>query len=331
MNVSILLPAWNAEATLPACLASIVRQTERRWECVIVDDGSTDGTGGVARAFASRDARFRLVTTPHRGLVAALETGLGHCEAPLVARMDADDVMHRERLARQVAALADDRLAAVGAHVRFFPRRGLTDGGRGYEEWLNAIDSPERVRAEAFVECPVVHPTLMIRREVLAAFGYRDTDWPEDYDLVLRLLATGQNVSVVPRRLLGWRDGPARLTRTAPRYALERIAACKAAFLASGFLAGVEEYVLWGYGSTGRAIRRALLVHGKRPSHIVEVDPRRLGQKIDGAPVVPYEALASLGRRSIVASVAGGRARGAIRAALLEMGFSETRDFVCAA
>jgi len=330
--VSILLPAFDAEATLAACLRSVLRQREARFECVIVDDGSRDGTRECALRFAASDPRIRVVTTAHRGLVAALDTGLGHCRAPLVARMDADDLMHRDRLALQAAALAaDPRLAAVGCHVRFFPRAGLTDGLRAYERWLNAIDSADRVRTEAFVECPVAHPGLMVHAEILRALGYRDAGWPEDYDLVLRLLAGGHAIGVVPRRLVAWRDGPGRLWRTDPRYCVERFTACKAEFLAGGLLAGTSTYVLWGYGATARALRRALLRHDKRPSHVVEVHPGRIGNTIHGAPVISIAELQAEPRRPVVASVAGAEARREIRDALDAIGFRETRDYVCAA
>src|SRR5262249_35640189 len=173
-SVSVLLPAFNAAATLAACLRSVVRQTERDWECVLIDDGSTDDTLALAQVFAARDPRFVVVAAPHRGLVAALTTGLAHCRAPVVARMDADDLMHRERLRAQLRALdATPELAGVGCHVRIVPRAALRDGLRAYERWLNTIDSPERVRAEAFVECPVAHPTLALRPDVLRSLGYR--------------------------------------------------------------------------------------------------------------------------------------------------------------
>ena len=331
--VSVLLPAFDAGATLPAALGSVVRQTEARWECIVVDDGSEDGTLAIARGLAAADERFRVVATPHRGLMAALGAGLEACRGRFVARMDADDVMRRDRLGAQVAALEGaPALAAVGAHVRVFPRAGLSEGLRAYEAWLDGIDSPARVRAEAFVECPVAHPTLVVRAEVLGAVGgYRAVEWPEDYDLVLRLLAAGHEVGVVPRRLLAWRDHAGRLSRTSARYALERFTACKAAFLATGFLAGRDDYVLWGYGDTGRSLRRALMAHGKRPSHVVEVHPGRLGQTIHGAPVVAVEALPGLAGRPVVASVAGAEARRRIRDAMAAMGFRETCDFVCAA
>jgi len=145
--VSVLLPAFDAEPTLVPALQSVRRQTEARWECVVVDDGSEDGTPRTAEAAAATDDRFLIVRTPHRGLAAALATGLARCRGRFIARMDADDLMHRERLARQVGALeADASLAAVGCHVRLFPRAQLGRGWRSYERWLNAIDSVERVR-----------------------------------------------------------------------------------------------------------------------------------------------------------------------------------------
>ena len=73
-RVSILLPAHCAEATLATALRSIERQTETRWECVVVDDGSSDDTGAVARGFAARDSRFRVLSLPRCGLVRALNS-----------------------------------------------------------------------------------------------------------------------------------------------------------------------------------------------------------------------------------------------------------------
>jgi glycosyltransferase involved in cell wall biosynthesis len=331
-RVSILLPAYDAAPTLPTCLRSIERQSETRFECVVVDDGSRDGTAEVVRTVARRDPRFELVSAPHRGLVEALKLGLAHCRAPVVARMDADDWMHRDRLAAQLAALAaQPELAAVGCHVRIFPRTREAGGRRAYEAWLAELTTARDVRRDAFVECGVAHPTWMIRREVLTRFGYRDLGWPEDYDLLLRLLASGHEVGVVPRRLLGWRDHPGRLSRVHPAYELERFTACKAAHLADGLLAGGPEYILWGYGDTGRLLSRALRAHGKQPVRIVELHPGRIGQRIHGAAVIAPEALAEAPRRPIVASVSGPEARRKIRAFLRSIGRRDGIDFVCAA
>jgi glycosyltransferase involved in cell wall biosynthesis len=330
-RVSVLLPVRDAAPTLDACLRSIQRQDEPAWECVIVDDGSTDASPEILRGFSARDPRFRVLRSTPRGLVAALSTGLDECRAPLVARMDADDLMHRERLSRQAAALdIDPRMDAVGCHVRLFPKRALGDGMRAYQSWLDGIDSPERIVAEAFVECPIPHPSLMIRREILRSHGYRDAGWPEDYDLVLRLLGSGHRLGMVNERLLSWRHTPGRLSQRSPIYAVDRFSECKAAFLADSFLKEHDEYVLWGFGGTGRMLHRFLGALGKRPSAIVELHPGRIGNAIHGAPVIhPGDLGPPRGR--LVASVAGAEARSLIRAELERRGWRETHDFVCAA
>ncbi len=330
--LSVLLPVRDAAATLGAALRSVARQRDADLECVVVDDGSQDASPEVAEQMRRRDPRFHLLRRPRQGLVPALVAGLARCRGRFVARMDADDLMHRERLARQRAALeAHPEWVAVGCHVRLFPRRTLAPGMRAYERWLNHIDGPQRLAREAFVECPVAHPTLLARSEALRAMGYRDAGWPEDYDLVLRWLAAGRRIGMVPRRLLAWRDHPQRLSRRHPRYALDRFTACKAAFLARGFLAGRDHYQLWGYGGTGRALRRALAEHGKRPSRIVEVHPGRLGQRIHGAPVVSPDQLGHAPDEPLVVSVAGTGPRGEVRRKLASLRFEEGRHFVCAA
>jgi glycosyltransferase involved in cell wall biosynthesis len=330
-RVSILLPARNADATLAACLASIRRQTETSWECIVVDDGSTDRTREIASSAARRDARIRVLSGPHTGLVAALNEGLRHCRAEFVARMDADDLMHRERLAAQAGYLdRDPSLAGVGCHVRLFPRRTLSPRGREYEQWLNSLGSPDEVARDAFVECPLAHPSLMMRRS-MAALGYIERGWPEDYDLVLRALAAGLRLGVVPKRLLSWRRRPGSLSRSDPRYARAQFTRCKAHFLAHGFLAAGAAYVLWGFGGTGKDLRRALASLGKRPSHIIEVHPRRLGRRIHGAPVLPADAMGELRGQPLIVSVAREGPRSEVRGILEGMGFVEGRDYVCAA
>lgn len=331
-RVTVLMPVWNARATLETALRSVARQTEGDLECLVVDDGSTDDSLPLAEDFARRDARFRVLRRPHAGIVASLEAGLDQARSPLVARLDADDWMRRDRIEKQAAVLDARRaLQAVGSGVRLFPRAGLRDGRREYERWLNGLDTPARIWRERFIECPVAHPTLMIRRERLATLRYRDRGWPEDYDLVLRLLREGPVVGTVPERLLGWRDLPTRVSRTDPRCALDRLTACRAWHLSRDFLDGSPSYLLWGHGSTGKALRHALLSLGHRAAAIVEVHPGRLGNEIEGAPVVPVDALEERPPYPLVVSVAGSNPRGEIRARLGEYGYREGFDYVCAA
>jgi len=331
-EISILLPVFDAARTLPACLASIARQTLPNWECVLVDDGSNDASRAIAHRAARDDERIRVIETPHRGLVAALNSGIDDCRGALVARMDADDLMHRERLERQAKMLADEpTLAGVGSRVRLFPRKPLTAGMRSYERWINAMDDRARIVADRFVECPVLHPTWMLRRDVLRAHRYRDRGWPEDYDLLLRLQQAGLELAVVPRRLLAKRCDPERLSQVDAAYSIDRFTACKAEFIAASLLEHANDYVLWGYGGTGRALRRALLQHGKQPAAIVELHPGRIGNRIHGSLVIEPAALDGWRHLPLVVSVAGEAPRALIRKDLAARGWRELVDYVCAA
>lgn len=270
------------------------------------------------------------------GLVASLNFGAARCRAPLIARMDADDWMHRDRLLRQCRALDEmPGIDAVGSFVRLFPRReieaGRRTGRRTYESWLNRQDGPLRIWQERFIECPIAHPTLAIRRQTLLDLGYRDRGWPEDWDLLLRLLRRGPRVGIVPHRLLGWREHPDRLSRVDPRYATDRFTACRAWHLHRDFLKDRRTYDLWGHGRTGRALRHALAELGHRPARIIDVHPRRIGNTIAGAPVVPPSALTSWTSDRLVVSVAGLGPRSEIRTTLTGLGFREGIHFVCAA
>jgi glycosyltransferase involved in cell wall biosynthesis len=338
------MPVRNARASLASCLESIRRQRGPSWECVAVDDGSDDGSAECLGRVATADARFRVLSQPPEGIVPALMRGLGACRGRYVARMDADDLMLARRLERQARALdSEPSLAGVGCHVRIFPRlnpqrpgRDVRHAGRReYEAWLNSMRSAADVTRDAFIECPLAHPSWMLKRSVFERYGYRDAGWPEDYDLLLRLIGDGHRLGVVPERLLCWRDGESRLSRTSGTYSIERFTACKAHFLAHGFLRATgDHYLLWGYGNTGRSLAKALLEYGKRPAGIVEVHPGRLGQRIQGARVLgPPELPAFMRARRlpIIASVARRGPRREVRAALASLGYVELEDYVCAA
>lgn len=182
--VSVLLCVRDGAAHLPAALASLLSQTLPDFELVAVDDGSTDATPAILAAHAARDGRIRVLTGPPRGLVAALNLGLSEARAPLVARMDADDLSHPERLARQFARMErDPQLALLGCAWRRF-----RDDGRTVKV-VRPPCTPDALRAALAGGNCLAHASVMVRRSaVLACGGYREAfRLAEDYDLWLRL------------------------------------------------------------------------------------------------------------------------------------------------
>jgi glycosyltransferase involved in cell wall biosynthesis len=324
--ISVLLPCRDAEATVTDALASLAAQTFGDFEIIAVDDGSIDRTRALLHKWVRRDNRIRIIATEPQGIVNALNTAVADARGVLLARMDADDVAHRTRLARQVHWLdSHPELAACGTQIRYFPRRLVRAGARRYEQWINGIVSPKEVERDLFVECPIPHPTLVIRREALDAAGaYRDQGWPEDYDLMLRLWRAGYQLGKVPEVLLSWRESQDRLSRTDSRYSEDAFRRCKVHYLSTRI--AERPVLVCGAGPVGKAFALALKEKGHRIAALVDLDPRRIGQMIHGAEVIPPKDIKKHRETYALAAVASENARFEIRAYLRAAGFREPED-----
>lgn len=296
--------------------------------CVVaIDDGSTDGSAETLSDLAG--PRLRIVASLARGLVAALRTGLDATDAPLVARMDADDENLDGRIEACARALErDESLAAVASQV---DAPGAAEGMLRYVAWQNAIVDPRAHRIARFIESPLCHPATVLRRSALDEVGgYRDSEWPEDYDLWMRLSAAGWDLAKVPRVLFRWHHHEDRLTFTDARYSPDAHLAARAFYLAEHLRSIDRELAIWGAGPTGRKLARALELHGVRAARFVDIDPRKIGRTRRGAPVVDRSAL-DRSRDFVVTAVGALGARDLIRNALAASGFVEGEDYLCAA
>jgi len=333
-EVTVLMPVRNAAAWLSRALRSLRRQTLGAFELVAVDDASTDESPAILRRFQARDPRLRVVTLPRRmGLVAALNAGLSEARGRLLARCDADDLCHDERLRRQAAFLSTHReVTVVGCRVASFPRRTLGEGYRRYEDWVNGIVTPDDHRRERFVESTLPHPTAMMRtRDLRALGGYRDKGWPEDLDLWLRVHAAGGRLQTIPEVLYFWRDHAGRASRRDPRYGRAAFLRAKAHHLARDPMLAGGAVVIWGAGSIGRQLGRMLRVEGVQVAAHVDVDPRKIGRNLRGAPIIAPDALIGFGGRVVLAAVGARGARERIRRALVRTGRVEGQDFLAVA
>ncbi|MBF5041828.1 MULTISPECIES: glycosyltransferase [Myxococcaceae] len=331
--VTVLLPVRDAERTVARAVESLLEGTLQRVRVLCVDDGSRDGSRAALEALARQDARVQVLDSGGQGIVAALNLALAHADSPFVARMDADDEALPRRLEASVQALEQDgRLAGVGTGVTLFREdRPVSPSLQAYAAWLNGLTTPERLQRECFIESPLCHPSVCLRREaVVEAGGYAQGDFPEDYALWLTLLARGHRLRTLPEVLLRWRDGDTRLSRTDPRYHLKRFTWLKARHLAPR-LRGLRVTV-WGAGATGLLLTRLLQAEDVAVTRLVDLHPRKLGTRIHGAPVVHPEALgAPEPGEHLLFSVGAPGAREECRAFLSARGWVEGAHFTCAA
>jgi glycosyltransferase involved in cell wall biosynthesis len=330
------MPVWNAAATVERAVESIRRQTFPDWELVIVDDGSTDGTFDILSGLAREERRLRLWRQPHAGIVAALNAGLTAARADFIARMDADDETLPGRLEDQLRFLErHPEVGVVGSLVEFGGDRARAGGYALHVDWMNSLVTPEEIRLNRFVESPFAHPSVMLRREwTVRHGGYREGDFPEDYELWLRWLEAGVAMAKVPRVLVRWGDPPGRLSRSDRRYAPEAFYACKAPFLARWLERNVppsRRLLVWGAGRPTRRRAEWLTSHGARIAGYVDIDPRKVGRVLAGRPVIAPEDLPPPEQVFVLGYVAKRGARELARQALRARGFAEGRDFLMAA
>jgi glycosyltransferase involved in cell wall biosynthesis len=199
-TVTVLLTVYNAGRFFDAAIASIVNQTFRDWEFLIVDDASTDGSLDVARAWATRDGRIRVLENPaNKGQTPCLNQGLRAARGEWLARQDADDLSHPERLARQLAAA--DGLALLGTNG------WIIDADDRVTGLLDAPLTHESITWTAPFLNPFMHTAVLARTAVLRdeLGGYDETfRIAQDYDLWTRLLARHRTANL-PDRLVSYR------------------------------------------------------------------------------------------------------------------------------
>ena len=183
-TVSVVMSVYNGEAFLPEAIESILGQTLREFEFLVIDDGSKDGTAEILGGYASRDRRVRVVRHENKGRVTSLNVGIGLATGKYIARMDADDVAMPYRLAEQIEFMErHPEVGLLGGAVEL-----ISVTGQVVKTARPPLDD-SAIKSLMLRYNPMFHPTVVMRKDVaLAAGGYRkallDAD---DYDLWLRM------------------------------------------------------------------------------------------------------------------------------------------------
>jgi len=202
--ISVAMSVYNGDRFLDEAIASIRAQTFGDFEFLILDDGSCDATPAIIRSHAAEDSRIRPIIRENRGLIVSLNQLITEARAPIIARMDADDVCLPARFERQMTFLADNPdYGAVGCQAEDIDETGASSPHAFRERPLTHAEFLAAVEDRAPLLC---HPSVMFRRDlVLRAGGYHAAfRHCEDLDLWLRLASLTQ-LGNVPDRLIRYR------------------------------------------------------------------------------------------------------------------------------
>lgn len=210
--ISVIMSVYNASRYLREAIDSILAQTMGDFEFIIVNDGSTDDSLVILKEYETKDRRIKSISRENRGLTVSLNEALQHATAPLIARMDADDIALPHRFERQVQFLANHpEVVLLSSSIELVDPYGIHIGNVDYPTTHAEIDA-RLLKGDGGVIC---HPACSFRAEAARQVGaYREQyNNSEDLDLFLRLAEIGQ-VANLPEILLKYRRDVGSVSHT---------------------------------------------------------------------------------------------------------------------
>jgi len=201
-GISIIMPTYNASTFITKSIESILNQTFKHFEFIIIDDGSTDNTLKIINKYAKRDTRIKVIKSKHIGISKALNKGIAESKYPWIARMDADDIALPKRLEKQInATKINPKVVAWGAYayhinskenILSIARTGPISEKKFYEQ---------RNSGQTIL---VIHPTAFLKKEILLKAGGYDSrfDGAEDIELFDRMAEYGPILAIQKPLLL---------------------------------------------------------------------------------------------------------------------------------
>lgn len=244
-------------------IRSIQMQSYPDFECILIDNNSTDQSRKIAEQWVQHDKRFRLTEEHRQGVTFASNKGFRLSQGNYVARMDADDLSLPDRLKNQADFLDNQPEIGVASGLTEYvnPANKMTGLGN-YVNWVNSLRTHEEIQRARFVDAPVINPTTMWRRTIAEKLGmYHDGDFPEDYEMWLRWMEAGVRIHKTPCKVLKWTDSANRLTRTNPIYREEAFYQIKSKYLAKWLEDNNPHHphvTIWGASKTSR--KRAFML-----------------------------------------------------------------------
>ena len=326
--VSILIPAKNEGAFLEDCLNSVQNQTYQNWECIIVDDHSTDNTFEIVQQFVKADNRFKGYKNKSKGIIEALRLAHMNSYGDYISRMDADDLMTNDR----VEVLLENLLEYGRQHisvgrVKYFSTKELGEGFLNYQHWLNQLTEKGDNFKDIFKECVIPSPCWMVHRDDLEAVNaFNENRYPEDYDLAFRFYKAGYKVVPCDKVLHHWRDYPTRSSRTDENYADHTFTSIKTHYFFKLKRNRDKKLVIVGAGNRGKKLAKHLSEINE--SFLwVEHNPKKIGKHIYDILIHSFEDLKTFKDKQFIVTISNKEVKQKLYSVFKQYSLKEMEDF----
>lgn len=327
--ISILLPVRNAEKFLPACVESMLTQTEINWELIAINDHSTDKSFEILSLFSKKyPEQINVYHNQGKGIIPALELAYTKCQGEYITRMDADDLMEKDKLSSLKSILMENGRGHVATGlVKYFSDTQLGEGYKRYEEWLNALSSKQKNYEDIYKECVIPSPAWMCHRDDFEKCGaFEVQQYPEDYDLCFRFYQNNLKVVAVQKVIHFWRDYSNRTSRTDPNYANQHYFDLKLPYFLALDHDKKRPLVIWGAGKKGKQLAKKL-IDQKIDFHWVSNNERKNGKTIYDKLVQHFDKITQLQNPQIIISVASPEGQKEILDFLREKKWQKGKDY----
>ena len=205
--VSVVMPVYNGEVYLAEAIESVLSQTYKNFELIIIDDGSKDRSAEIIKKYCDKDSRVILHQQANSGLPVSLNKGIELAKADIIVRMDADDIMLPQRLERQIPFLLNHPEATVvSCYSYHINSKGKRMGKSGTYPYIASVENCKKhIAGGGMIFC--LHPGVMFWKEPVVNAGGYDENLPvsEDTELWNRLADKGLYTIVMPERLIEYR------------------------------------------------------------------------------------------------------------------------------
>lgn len=331
-KVSILMAVNNGEKYIKQSIETILVQTLKDFELIIVNDGSTDHTLDVIKNF--KDSRIKVVDLQQNvGLSGALNRGLNYVTSEFVARADADDLYHPERLQKQYDFLtANSEISLVHSLVDYFPdsqRVANSTRYRFFKEYfkpsLDTTTNTKDISEKLYWFCCIIHSVIMIRTKVLIENLYDEKLYiGEDYKLFYTLNKKGYKMATVLEKLIDIRVSSESITALQKQKLFDVLYYIKKEEILNLFNSGYPVYI-WGAGSFGVSLYEILNLKSLNISGFIDSDKSKQGFYIKNKKIFNPNILLEQNCKVIVASSIG---KFQVAEYLKNLGYNHLNDYL---